>query len=201
LTINSWSKLNGDENSTWGPDALLTPTGEGQAHEIAAAWDAQGAAGAPLPTAFYVSPLTRAVDTLTLTFGDRASAPVVLEGLRETNGVHTCDKRRPKTWIAERTSRLVFERGFTEEDELWDADVRETDDEQQARIRAALLKIIDNDESICACMLFGGGAPLLIMAPDISITAHSGTVAAALRAIGHRPFTLPTGGVLFSTRR
>ncbi|KAG9077412.1 hypothetical protein FS749_010712 [Ceratobasidium sp. UAMH 11750] len=29
-----------------------------------------------------------------------------------------------------------------------------------------------------------------------SITAHSGTIAAALRVIGHREYRLPTGGVI-----
>jgi acetolactate synthase regulatory subunit len=29
---------------------------------------------------------------------------------------------------------------------------------------------------------------------DISVTAHSGTISAALRAIGHRTFSVQTGG-------
>lgn len=146
LTTYSWSKLNGDGNMTWGPDALLTPTGEGQARDIAAAWTAQTKAGAPLPTAFYTSPLSRAADTLALTFGH---AGVILEGLRETNGVHTCDQRRSKSWITAHAPAAVFEKGFTENDELWDADVRETPEAQQERIRTALVKIIDNDPSTC----------------------------------------------------
>lgn len=30
----------------------------------------------------------------------------------------------------------------------------------------------------------------------ISMTAHSGTIAAILGAVGHRAFTLPTGGLI-----
>jgi broad specificity phosphatase PhoE len=141
---------------TWGPDALLTPTGEDQARAIAAAWTAPARAGVPVPTAFYTSPLTRAADTLALTFG---RAGVVLERLRKTKGVHTCDKRRPKSWIAARAPGAVFEAGFTEEDELWEPDVRETDEAQQARIRDALVQILDNDASTCrsraACHTIG----------------------------------------------
>lgn len=87
---HSWSKINGNENSQWGPDALLTPAGIAQAQNLSAAWRAQAAAGAPLPQTFYVSPLTRSADTLNITWGGfvlgrpGVPPPVVLEGLRET---------------------------------------------------------------------------------------------------------------------
>jgi broad specificity phosphatase PhoE len=141
---------------TWGPDARLTPTGEAQARNVSAAWKVQAQAGAPLPSTFYSSPLTRSSDTLRITWESvvgvsqkKGPVPVVLEGLRETIGVHTCDKRNPKSWIAEREPTWKFEKGFTEEDELWTPDDRETSDAQQARIREALVQILDNDDSTC----------------------------------------------------
>jgi broad specificity phosphatase PhoE len=151
--------LNTDGNMTWGPDAQLTPLGISQAQNASSAWKTQSAAGAPLPESFYSSPLTRSSDTLNITWSSvpgvlignskHAPVPVVLEGLRETIGVHTCDKRHSKTWIAQREPKWVFEKRFTEEDELWTADDRESDGAQQARIREALVQILDNDDSIC----------------------------------------------------
>jgi hypothetical protein len=107
--------------------------------------------------------------------------------------VHTCDERHGRAWIAARNPSWTFEDGFAERDELWTADVRESAGEQQARIHAALVKILDNDASTCEWGA-AGALRLLMCGLDISITAHSGTVAAALRAVGHRPFTLATGG-------
>jgi hypothetical protein len=70
--------------------------------------------------------------------------PVSVQNCREVYGVHTCDKRHPKSWIAENFPSYTFEKGFTEEvrspfapreptqvtcsqDELWTPDDRETD--------------------------------------------------------------------------
>lgn len=63
-----WSKLDGDGNITWGPDALLTPTGEAQAADARTAWKQELTHGAPLPTVFLSSPLRRALDTWKITF-------------------------------------------------------------------------------------------------------------------------------------
>ncbi|KIP09612.1 hypothetical protein PHLGIDRAFT_67274 [Phlebiopsis gigantea 11061_1 CR5-6] len=181
-----WSKINGNENSIWGPDALLTPNGIQQAQNLSVAWRQQAAAGAPLPQSFYVSPLTRSTDTLNITWGDfvlnrpGAPVPIIVEGLRETIGVHTSDMRRSKTFIHDREPTWLFEKGFTENDELWTPSVRETADQQQARARSALVEIFNGDDSTY-----------------ISITSHSGETAGLLAAIGHRPFPLDTGGVSF----
>ncbi|KDN37147.1 hypothetical protein RSAG8_10356, partial [Rhizoctonia solani AG-8 WAC10335] len=105
-----------------------------------------------------------------------------MESLREMNGEHTCDKRNPKSRIHEMYPGFDFEPGFTEEDELWTPDHRETVAEIDRRLKVAL------DE------IFG----FLLSKNDIfiSITAHSGTNAAALRVLGHREYALPTGGVI-----
>ena len=40
---------------------------------------------------------------------------VPVQNCRETSGVHICDKRHPKSWIAENFPLYTFEEGFTEE--------------------------------------------------------------------------------------
>ena len=54
-------------------------------------------------------------------------------------GVHTCDKRQTKTYIQDTFgSNFYIIPPFTEQDELWQADVRETDEETDARTKVAL---------------------------------------------------------------
>ncbi|KAJ3551114.1 hypothetical protein NM688_g4921 [Phlebia brevispora] len=154
-----WSKINSDGNITWGPDAELTLLGIAQARSLSSAWRFQAEAGVPLPQSFYVSPLTRALDTLNATWGDWVltrpdiPAPVVIEGLRETIGVHTCDMRRSKTFIAHRYPSWSFEEGFAEADPFWTPDTRETADAQQARARRALVEILGQDDATCRSFL------------------------------------------------
>jgi broad specificity phosphatase PhoE len=93
--------------------------------------------------------------------------------------VHTCDKRQSKTWIFNHFNAFDFEPGFAEEDELWDADHRETNDEHVARAELLLTDIFNHDNSSV-----------------ISFTAHSGMISALLQAVGHRPFPLPTGSII-----
>lgn len=81
-----WSKLDGDGELTWGPDALLTPLGQSQALNAKAAWETELNAGIPVPQKFYSSPLRRALDTWTLTFTGANSTTV------PANTAHT--KRR-----------------------------------------------------------------------------------------------------------
>lgn len=140
-----WSKLNGDGNLTWGPDAQLTPTGIAQAQAVHDAWVSQlsahrsGKDSAPLPSKLYSSPLSRSANTLNHTFAGIILAetpkealgsiakgqlpglehPLVKELFREQYGVHTCDKRSNKAVLHERFPTYFFEKGFTEEDEIW----------------------------------------------------------------------------------
>src|ERR1700694_5289515 len=83
-----------------GPDALLTQKGITQALAVNKAWKSQLTSSIPLPEKFYSSPLSRASSTLNLTFFDITlrnppySTPMILENLRESIGLHTCDRRR-----------------------------------------------------------------------------------------------------------
>ncbi|KAF9779230.1 phosphoglycerate mutase [Thelephora terrestris] len=151
-----WSKLDGDGTIVWGPDALLTPLGVQQAEAAHNKWLDEIPSGIPVPTVFYSSPLTRASRTLEITWNDitlpnkthashlhPSHKVVIAENCREVYGVHTCDKRHPKSWIAQSFPSFTFERGFTEEDELWTPDNRETDEHVDARALSILDHIWD----------------------------------------------------------
>ncbi|KAH0542062.1 hypothetical protein FGG08_003527 [Glutinoglossum americanum] len=99
--------------------------------------------------------------------------------LRETIGVHTCDRRSSKTYIHENYPGYTFEQGFTENDELWVPDLRESDSAQTKRSQELLDDIFSNDGSTF-----------------ISFSSHGGEIGALLKAINHRPFGLVTGAVI-----
>ncbi|GLB44500.1 putative phosphoglycerate mutase family protein [Lyophyllum shimeji] len=178
-----WSKLNGDGELVWGPDPELTTLGKGQAVDAQDAWKAELAFGIRLPEKLYCSPLTRALRTCEITFdgllSDQNRRPIVLENCREENGVHTCDKRRTRSYIEKTFPRFEIETGFTEEDELWDPDVRETKAHIADRAKMVLDHIFEHDKETF-----------------ISITAHGGIIQGFLACVGRPHYTLPTGGVL-----
>jgi hypothetical protein len=107
------------------------------------------------------------------------SSDVARQKLRETLGVHTCDRRSTKTYLSETFQDFRFEKGFTEDDELWVPDVRESNAERALRLGEALRDIVKNDESTY-----------------ITISAHSGAITSILEVIGHRTFRLQTGGII-----
>ncbi|KAK6459710.1 phosphoglycerate mutase [Scheffersomyces xylosifermentans] len=187
-----WSKLNGDGEIVWGPDPLLTELGISQAQENAAVWKQElsnnksGKTDLILPTKWFVSPLSRSIDTLINTWGDivdlKKVQPLIQENLRETTGVHTCDKRSPRRVIAKKYEPKGFriETGFSEEDIYYKDDYRETVAEQSLRINKNLQQIFNEnpEDSI------------------ISLTSHSGSIRAQLLVLGHRSFAVGTGGMI-----
>ncbi|KAK1219975.1 putative phosphoglycerate mutase pmu1 [Marasmius sp. AFHP31] len=179
-----WSELNGDGEIVWGPDAELTPTGIEQARAVNAAWNAELKFNIPLPRKRYSSPMTRALSTYVLTFdgidSPECDRPLVLENLREVYGVHTCDKRRSRTYIEMTFREFNIEPGFTEEDELWTPNVREPSDHTLDRARSVLDVIFRNLDD----------------AGLVSVTAHSGIINGFSGAVGRPSFSLQTGGVL-----
>lgn len=165
-----WAMQPGNSTATW-EDALLTPTGEGQALKANAFWQSQIAnQHIPLPQSYYVSPLKRCLATASLTFtgltvpDNRPFAPLIKEGFREANGVHTCDRRSSKSVIAAIYPTWKFEDGFEEQDVLWKADLRESEAAQDQRAHAVLSDLFKNDKNTW-----------------ISISSHSGQITAALR--------------------
>jgi len=167
-------------------DAQLTAEGEQQARQANAFWASQiETQNIPLPERYYTSPLDRCLATAKITFTgltlpkSQPFVPEVKELLRETNGVHTCDRRSSKSYVREHYSSYSIEPGFTENDELWNPDVRESDSAQDIRLRNLLDDIFTYDTSTY-----------------ISLTSHSGSIASILRVVSHREFRLRTGGVI-----
>lgn len=94
-------------------------------------------------------------------------------------GEHTCDRRSSRSAIEAEYPLYRIEGGFSEEDNLWDPKIRESDEERSARLRVFLEDIFATDENVF-----------------VSMTAHSGAITSILEATGHRRFPLATGGVI-----
>lgn len=193
---DKWSKLNGDTDLTWGPDANLTTLGKQQADDMHDRWKRESMSGLSWPVSKYSSPLSRTLMTaqrsLNITDSDEV---MVLENLRETIGVHTCDKRSPQALIAQRFPFAHFESGFTGEDQLWKPDFRETDDMIQARATLAFGQIMQTE-----CDLkYSESRSIhehLDSSPVISVTTHSGFIRNLLEVLKHKPIEISTGGIV-----
>ena len=147
--------------------------------------------GIPLAQSYYSSPLRRCLETVELTFGtlhlpkQTPFKVTIKELLRETMGVHTCDKRSSRSRILElfeeafQCGSFVFEDGFVETDDLYQPDHRETNRETDARLKLLLDDVFTHDSSEC-----------------ISLTSHSGAIASILRVVKHQEFQLQTGAVI-----
>lgn len=94
-------------------------------------------------------------------------------------GMHTCDKRSNKSTIEENYPKYRIETGFTEQDELWSPDERESDPQRDARLLMLLRDIFARDSNTV-----------------LSLTAHSGAITSILKVTGHREFALLTGSVI-----
>ncbi|KAF2832352.1 phosphoglycerate mutase-like protein [Ophiobolus disseminans] len=179
-----YSALDGADGITWA-DANLTPTGHDQALAVHALWEQQLPHGIPPPESYYVSPLTRTVETADLSFSaldlpaDKPYKPFVKELLREALGVHTCDRRSTKSHIESTFPHLTFEPGFSEQDRLWEADYREPASARHYRLAQLLDDVFSSDGNVF-----------------LSFTSHSGAIASVLEVVGHRRFALETGGVI-----
>ncbi|KAF8649004.1 hypothetical protein AX16_006118 [Volvariella volvacea WC 439] len=181
-----WYKVNGDDEIVWGPDAELTPLGEDQARDIAKIWETELALAdpIPLPSKFYCSPLTRAARTCQITFERFVDTNhdwvEIVENCREVNGVYTCNKRRTKSYILDRFKGFFTEPGFSEEDNLWDPDVRESLEHMIDRAGTVLDTIFSTGET----------------GSFVSITAHVRIIRAFMACLGRPEPDLLTGGVL-----
>ncbi|KAF2010766.1 phosphoglycerate mutase-like protein [Aaosphaeria arxii CBS 175.79] len=179
-----WSMLDGADGITWA-DANLTGVGEGQARDVHELWSLLLPDGIPSPETFYVSPLTRAIETADLSFKGlelgpgNEYKPIIKELLRETLGIHTCDRRSPATHLKTIFPHLAFEPGFAEDDPLWSAELREPNGARRFRLSQLLDDIFTHDEGVV-----------------LSFTSHSGAIGSILEAVGHRKFALETGGVI-----
>ncbi|KAK8861615.1 hypothetical protein IAR55_002438 [Kwoniella newhampshirensis] len=180
-----WAFLYGDGEITWGPDPELTPLGISQARAVQKCWKEQALVGAPITKEemrWYLSPLTRTGQTMQESWGDMlAGTPEVWEDFREIYGGHTCDKRSTKTQIQKRFPTFSIEEGFTENDELWKADDRETDAHMQYRSQRAMDRLFGEDGT---------------KETFISITGHSAHFRNLLAVLNHQPYPLATGEMI-----
>lgn len=132
-----------------------------------------------------MSPLTRTIQTADLSFQGsnlpqgKGYDPYIKELLREALGVHTCDRRSPRSHIAASFPHVRFEPGFSEADTLWEADYREPSAARRYRLATFLDDVFSSDEGVV-----------------LSFTSHSGAISSILEAVRHRAFRLETGGVI-----
>lgn len=110
---------------------------------------------------------------------DKSYKPLIKELLREALGVHTCDRRSTRSHITKTFPHVRFEEGFSEEDELWEADYREPRSARGYRLAQFLDDVFSTDGHVF-----------------VSMTSHSGAIASILGVLGHREFALETGGVI-----
>lgn len=184
-------KLPNGEVVNYGPDPFLTPLGESQAKFINETLIKEINNGMPLPTKLFSSPFTRSCQTLYYSMNnilmfknsDKGLKPLIMENLRETIGEHTCDERSSKKVIEERLNGwgFTFEDGFTENDELYRSDWRESVGELTIRSNRFLQNVFDdkyNDDLV------------------VYSSSHSGQVKSILLAVGHRPYIIPTAGLI-----
>ncbi|ORY64294.1 phosphoglycerate mutase family protein [Pseudomassariella vexata] len=179
-----WALLDGDCTSTWA-DANLTDEGVQQAVDTRTMWSRLIIEGKMPWPQLYTSPLQRCLRTTRLVFADIASKegqsfrPVVKELLRERTGRHTCDRRNTKSWIEINYPDYQIESGFSEKDELFDPNSRETEDHVMKRMRILLEDIFTNEPS-----------------SFVSFTMHSLASRALMQVIGHEPFRMAPGATV-----
>ncbi|CAN9177573.1 hypothetical protein CUC08_Gglean005384 [Alternaria sp. MG1] len=181
-----YAALDGYDGITWA-DANLTSTGQDQALAVNKLWAEQLPLGIPSPQTYYVSPLTRTIETANLTFGglplpsSQPYAPYIKELVREALGVHTCDRRSTATHLKNTFTdpKLTFEPGFSDEDPLWEAEYREPRAARRYRLATFLDDVFASDNNVW-----------------LSVTSHSGAIRSMLEAFDHRMFALETGGVI-----
>ncbi|KAF2271756.1 phosphoglycerate mutase-like protein [Westerdykella ornata] len=178
-----WSMLDGADGITWS-DAHLTEIGHAQAQDVRQLWQSL-LPDIPAPESYYVSPLTRAIETADISFkglelpNGKPYKPIIKELLREAIGVHTCDRRRSASEIQHAFPHVSLESGFSEEDPLWTSNFREPRKARKHRLAKLLDDVFAHDDGVF-----------------LSFTSHSGAIRSILDAIGHREFGLETGGVI-----
>lgn len=180
-----YAELNGNATVTWF-DAHLDEAGIQQAQVAHDFWQHEiDVQKIPYPQSYYSSPLTRCLQTANVTFFGLdlpvyyPFTPTVKELMREGISIHTCDKRRSRSYIHNLFPSWVIEPGFTEYDEYWDGVTAETTDAQAARSKKWLDQVFSTDDHTW-----------------ISVTSHSGEIASTLSVLGHQAFSLNTGAVI-----
>ena len=183
-----WAEKDGNGTITWA-DPLLTPAGTAQAVKANAYYKSRfEEQGLPYFQSYYSSPLKRCLQTANTTFATGLNLPhhhgfkpTIKEKFREGISIHTCDHRSDKKVIRDMFPGAVFEKGFSEVDPLWRGKEGEgeTKAHQAQRSIEVLRDVFAHDD-----------------ATWISISSHSGEIAALLAVLGHRQFSLSTGQII-----
>ncbi|KAJ8105662.1 hypothetical protein ONZ43_g7338 [Nemania bipapillata] len=182
---NHWSHLDGDGTSNW-VDAFLTDKGKQQAQSLNDFWrESVQNLRIPVPQICYTSPHARCLETTKIAYNgihaleSQDFKPIIKEMLRERSGLHTCDRRRTRTWIANNYPEYDIEAGFSEEDELWSATERETESDVEYRVKTLLDDVFSaSDASI------------------LSFTAHSGLIHGLHAITKHRDVWIAPGAMV-----
>lgn len=191
-----WAEKNGNGTANW-HDASLTKAGEAQALKAHDFWKSQMTTQRiHTPDAYFVSPLTRTLQTANLTFtglplskNNAPFTPLIKEQFREGISIHTCDHRRNRTYIHNLFPTWPIEPGFSEEDTLWNGVTAETSSAQDARSSQALGDVFFTSSK-------QGPSKDSKQRAFISVTSHSGEISSILRVLRHRTFSLNTGAVI-----
>ncbi|XXH03816.1 hypothetical protein Hte_010222 [Hypoxylon texense] len=177
-----WSLMESDGVMNWS-DARLTEKGRDQAEALNKFWrESIENRTVPAPQRYYTSPLARCLETTKITYSGlpgREFRPIVKEKLRERNGEHTCDRRSTRSWIASNYPEYEIEVGFTENDEEWRPNQRETEEEIAGRVRQLLSDVFTSDDKTI-----------------ISFTAHSGLIRALYDVTGHSDVWVEAGAMV-----
>ncbi|KAL3229021.1 putative phosphoglycerate mutase PMU1 [Nakaseomyces bracarensis] len=197
-----WAKLDGDEYGDW-VDSRLTPLGKKQVGETGALHlEPLTKKLGGLPDLFFSSPMRRCLETFAESWkpafsrDKRETVEVrIIENLRETLGEHPCDRRVAHSeTVAEyqnykyndldTTISWLYPEDYPEEDQLWTADHRETDNEIDERIGNGLQELF---KQVQPNQRF------------LSLTCHSGVIASVLRNLDHPAIkNLQTGKLVYT---
>ncbi|GMH70033.1 hypothetical protein TrRE_jg2389 [Triparma retinervis] len=147
-------------------DAALTAEGISQAKEARdSSQCSQAACNLQL---LLSSPLSRCIDTADLVFPHRSPPKrIILEELREINGLLLNGKRREKSALEELYPHWDFSGVSNEEDVDWTADELESDESVVARGLRALDLIWEREETEIAVIAHGGFFRKLFSSPSI----------------------------------
>lgn len=143
-------------------DADLTEIGRAQARARARPWE-----GVELVVC---SPLSRAIETATLVFGDRLPF-VAYEGLREWNGLLINGQRRPTAQLVSRFAHVDFSL-IPPTDETWSAEALEPADAVASRGLAFLEWLACREEGQIAVVAHGGIFAAMFESPLVDDVAH-----------------------------
>lgn len=132
--------------------------------------------------------------------GAEAPKPVIEEGIRETYGAHTCDKRRDRSEIAKEFPAFTIPRGFAEKDHVYERKYRELPAHREKRVLQFLDSLFDpakqaQPDTINIWTADPDTSAKAQKETFISFTAHAGLLSSLLKVTHHQPFNIRPGSM------